>query len=87
VDRENNVYLILPGNSDSSLEIQQARADEGYKKFESVWRCEAGYDGEPLVDVQRLEVSDILSIFTRTAKDNEGRCEVVVLDFTLLGTV
>jgi hypothetical protein len=52
-----------------------------------VWRCEAGYDGEPLVDVQRLEVSDILSIFTRTAKDNEGRCEVVVLDFTLLGTV
>jgi hypothetical protein len=64
------------------MEILQARKDEGYVTFKSTWRSD-GFDGEPLVDVQRLEVSDILSVFTRTNKSIGGESKVVVLDFTL----
>lgn len=84
VDRENNVYLVLPGNSDSSLDVMQARRDEEYAEFRSIWRGD-GFDGEPLVDVQRLEASDVLSIFTRTSRGERGSGDVVVLDFTLPG--
>jgi len=77
VDRKNNVYLILPGNSDSSLSIM--RKDKVQEAFETIWSGE-GFDGEPLVDVQRLEESETLSVFTRT--EGEGR-SIVVLDFTL----
>jgi hypothetical protein len=83
VDRKNNVYLVLPGNSDSSLEILQARSEDKHEKFETVWRCENGYDGEPLVDVQRLETSDTLSLFTRTDKNGGGIRSVAVVDFYL----
>jgi hypothetical protein len=81
VDRDNNVYLILPGNSDSSLDIMQAEKD-GYGSFKSIWRSD-GYEGEPSVDVGRLEVSDVLSVFTRTAKNQDWKRSVVVLDFSL----
>jgi hypothetical protein len=81
VDRRSNVYLVLPGNSDSSLEIMLARKDE-HASFKSVWRKD-GYDGEPLVDVQRLEMSDVLSVFTRTSRNAGGESNVVVLDFIL----
>jgi D-alanine-D-alanine ligase-like ATP-grasp enzyme len=83
VDRENFIYLILPGNSDSSLEIMQASPKNDYKEFETVWRAEEGFDGEPLVDVQRLETSNVLSIFTRTSKNSDGISSIVVLDFQL----
>jgi len=76
------VYLILPGNLDSSLEIMRANEAEGYESFKSVWRSE-GYDGEPLVDVQRLEEEDVLSVFTRTCSDENRKRNVVVLDFGL----
>ncbi|CAG8982891.1 hypothetical protein HYALB_00002908 [Hymenoscyphus albidus] len=79
VDRESNVYLVLPGNSDSSLGVLQSQKSEGYARFEKIWTGD-GYDGEPLVDVQMLEVSNLLSIFTRTS----GKVrDVVVLDFVL----
>jgi hypothetical protein len=58
-----------------------ARKDEAYASFKSIWRSD-GYDGEPLVDVQRLEVSDVLSVFTRTSSRGGGS-NVVVLDFAL----
>jgi hypothetical protein len=83
VDRVNNVYLILPGNSDSSLDIMQAQKDD-YGTFKSIWRSD-GYEGEPLADVGRLEVSDVLSVFTRTAKSQDRNRSVVVLDFSLAG--
>ena len=82
VDRGNNVYLILPGNSDSSLEIMRARKGDSEVRFELIWRSK-GYDGEPLVDLQRLEASDVLSIFTRTEKNAKWLRSVVVLDFSL----
>jgi len=59
-----------------------ARKDEEYTRFASVWRGD-GFDGEPLVDVQRLETSDILSVFTRTSRSVISDSNVVVLDFTL----
>ena len=82
VDRNNNVYLVLPGNSDSSLSITKASKKEDYVNFDIIWRGDK-FDGEPLVDVQRLEGSDCLSIFTRTDRKGDGTKDVVVLDFSL----
>lgn len=82
VDREGDVYLVLPGNSDPNLSIMRARKEEQYSQFKPIWTWD-GFDGEPLVDVQRLETSDILSIFTRTSADVDGRRDVVVLDLLL----
>jgi hypothetical protein len=61
----------------------QAQKDD-YGTFKSIWRSD-GYEGEPLVDVGRLEASDVLSVFTRTAKNLDGKRSVVVLDFSLAG--
>lgn len=80
VDRKSNVYAILPGNTDSSLEIMQARKERNYARFEQVWLGH-GFDGEPLVDVQRLEISDDLSVFIGTSKEEDGIGSVVVIDF------
>jgi hypothetical protein len=74
------VLLILPGNTDSSLSVVRVKM-EGGLGFEMVWSGE-GYDGEPLVDVGRLEAEDVLSVFTRTDLQ-DGRRDVVVLDFDL----
>jgi hypothetical protein len=82
VDRNNNIYLILPGNADSSLSIVKGHAKDGYSKFETIW-ISHGFGGEPLVDVQRLETSNILSVFTRTERTTGGERDVVVLDFLL----
>lgn len=60
----------------------QAGKEDGYKKFESVWKGE-GFDGEPLVDEQRLEGEDVLSVFTRTSQKRDGKRDVVVLDFDI----
>ena len=79
------MYLVLPGNSDSSLEIMLARKDGECASIKPIWRSE-GYDGEPLVDVQRLEVSDVLSVFTRTSR-SVGEGKVIVLDFALPGAL
>ncbi|KAG4432010.1 hypothetical protein IFR05_012516 [Cadophora sp. M221] len=82
VDRKGDVYLVLPGNSDASLNIMRARKQEQYSRFEQVWMWD-GFDGEPLVDVRRLETSDVLSVFSRTSADVNGIRNVVVLDLLL----
>jgi len=57
------------------------RANKGgeYELFQTVWTGD-GFDGEPTIDIQRLEASEeaILSVFTRTKGDKRN---VVVLDF------
>ncbi|KAH8676683.1 hypothetical protein BGZ60DRAFT_403127 [Tricladium varicosporioides] len=80
VDKGSNVYLVLAGNSDNSLSILRLSKAQEYQAFDVVWAGN-GYDGEPLVDAQRLEVSGILSVFTRTAGESGRR--LVVLDFLL----
>ncbi|RDL34554.1 uncharacterized protein BP5553_07682 [Venustampulla echinocandica] len=65
VDRNSNVYVILPGNLDTSLSIFRGRKDEGYDNFELIW-TDDGYDGEPLVDVQRLEGTWVASASNAT---------------------
>jgi len=81
-DRESNVYLILPGNTDSSLSIVRGLKDDDYTLLKTIWTG-YGFDGEPSVDVQRLELHNELSVFTRTADDDKGGRNVVVLDFSL----
>lgn len=73
------MYLVLPGNLDSNLNIMQGGKDQKYECFETIWTGE-GFDGEPLVDVQRLEESAVLSVFTRTVGEES---DIVVLDFIL----
>lgn len=82
VDRQSNVYAILPGNTDSSLEIMQARKEHGYTNFEQIWMGH-GFDGEPLIDVQRFEIADELSVFIGISKGEDRTGSVVVLDFKL----
>lgn len=82
VDRKGDVYLVLPGNKDASLNIMRARKEEQYQTFVPVWMWD-GFDGEPLVDIQRLETSDVLSVFTRTNASVDGSRDVVVLDLHL----
>lgn len=82
VDRNSNVYLILPGNLDTSLSIVKGELKGGDWKLETIWARD-GFDGEPLVDVQRLEISNILSVFTRTDTNGNGQRHVVIIDFVL----
>lgn len=81
-DMESNLYAILPGNTNSSLTILKALKSQNHDQFEIVWKGD-GFDGEPLIDHMRLDESSILSVFTRTSKDENGNRRVVVLDFDL----
>ncbi|EKG21739.1 hypothetical protein MPH_00959 [Macrophomina phaseolina MS6] len=83
-DKESNLYVILPGNIDSSITVLQALKQEGYLNFKTLWRQD-GFDGEPLVDQARLDDQNILSIFTRTDENAEGKRKVVVIDIDLGG--
>jgi len=60
----------------------QGKWAHGHAKFETIWEAD-GFEGEPLVDNQRLEISDVLSVFTRTVKKSGWTREVVILDFDL----
>jgi hypothetical protein len=85
VGRKNDVFSVLPGNVDESLRVMSARKKAGSVEWKTVWRGD-GFDGEPCIDVGRLEFSDTLSIFTRrveVAEDGMTRRSVVVLDFDL----
>lgn len=76
------LYFVLPSNTDDKLSILKATASGGYKDWSTVWEAD-GYDGEPLIDEERLKTDGVLSVFTRTVlKNDEHRC-VVVLDFDI----
>ncbi|OMP83567.1 hypothetical protein BK809_0004948 [Diplodia seriata] len=81
-DKDSNVYAILPGNTDSSLSIVRASLVEGEMRFETVWRQD-GFDGEPLVDQAKMDDRGIISIFTRTDRDSDGKRKIVVIDVDL----
>ena len=81
-DKTNNIYLVLPGNTDSTLSIMKCSV-LGSGGFEEIWQSE-GFDGEPLVDIQRLETSNTLSVFSRMEKKRNGTGDIVVLEFDLL---
>lgn len=83
VDSKNNVYLALPGNTDSSLGIMKAQKKDGQVVFDLEWNG-VGFDGEPSIEIQKMDGGDEnLSIFTRTDKQEDGHRDVVVLDFNL----
>ncbi|KAF7923569.1 hypothetical protein BELL_0005g00220 [Botrytis elliptica] len=82
VDSKNNVYLALPGNTDSTLSIVKVHSKDGQVFFDLVWSA-SGFDGEPSVEIQEVEGGENLSIFTRTDKKEDGLRDVVVLDFDL----
>ena len=82
-DRKGFTYIVLPGNGDDSLKVK--RLDWKSEQFEQIWHGK-GYDGEPLVDLARLETEDVMSIFTRTNFDDDRQRQVVVLDIDLSQT-
>ncbi|KAF5878527.1 putative dockerin type 1 protein [Botrytis fragariae] len=83
VDSKNDVYLALPGNTDSTLSIVKVHSKDGQVFFDLAWSA-SGFDGEPSVEIQEVEGGgENLSIFTRTDKKEDGLRDVVVLDFDL----
>ncbi|KAI9741046.1 MAG: hypothetical protein M1834_002757 [Cirrosporium novae-zelandiae] len=80
VDRKNNVFFLLPSNTDSSLSLLASSPDSSYREVELLWKG-TGYDGEPLIDIERLKTEDILSVFTRIEPERGG--SLIVIDFHL----
>jgi len=84
-DKSGNVWIVLQDNISSRLYIIKASviAEHGKEKelVWDIWWSGDGFDGEPLIDEARLVDWDILSVFTRTDKDLNGRRDVVVMDF------
>lgn len=81
-DKQHNLYLLLPGNHDASLNIFRSPITMRDLTFQLVWSAD-GFDGEPLYDSDRLANDDGLSIFTRWQKNVAGEKDVVVLNFDL----
>ena len=92
-----HLYFVIPGNIDTSLTVLRRKGlnksigepyveveDVTYGPFEVMWQGE-GFDGEPLVDEERLCSGDrMLSVMTRTAVDSKSAVAmVVVLDWDL----
>jgi hypothetical protein len=81
VDRQNNLYFVLPGNHDYTLTLARSTRSSGYQDFEIVWKG-TGYCAEPLIDIQGIEDENILSVFT-ISHEQDGKRYVLVLDFAL----
>ncbi|GAB7347318.1 hypothetical protein MBLNU459_g3397t1 [Dothideomycetes sp. NU459] len=77
------LYLLLPGNTDSTLSLLRRRKRKdgpGYGPFTTLWQGQ-GFDGEPNIDRERLMDGDgVLSVFTRTSGSSRS---IVVLDFQI----
>lgn len=82
VDSKNDTYLILSGNTDSSLSIMKVGKKRDPSVFEVLWNG-YGFDGG-LQRRYRLNEGNVnLSIFTRTDKKVDGNRDIVILDFNL----
>jgi hypothetical protein len=82
VTNQNELFVILPSNADSTLSILRATEETAYSEFKVVWQSK-GFIAEPLVDIQRMEDNNVLSIFTQAVGEEDGMKQVVVLDFDL----
>ncbi|KAK1763162.1 hypothetical protein QBC33DRAFT_460102 [Phialemonium atrogriseum] len=83
ISRDGDLFAVLPDPSTAEMYIVRATKASNYSVQEEVW-VGRGLSGEPLVDVQRLEHDNVLSLFVRA--DVEGAAEkknVVVMDFAL----
>ncbi|KAI0127106.1 hypothetical protein BJ170DRAFT_724834 [Xylariales sp. AK1849] len=84
ISKDDDLYLILPDNVESTFSILRASKASEYAEYELVWRKDGFPPTEPLVDTTRLDYDNVLSIFTRAyGKELEDRINVVVLDFKL----
>ena len=84
IGKNNDLYLILPGNKTPALSILKATKEHKYSKYELVWRGDGFPPTEPQVDISRLDKENMLSIYTRKyAEGSEGKKNVVVVDFQL----
>lgn len=94
-----DIYFVIPGNTDTSLtllrrryhlpsgDLDRTELRNEYGPIETMWQ-QQGFDGEPLIDVQRLQTVDgRLSVMTRSAADViiKGP-EVLVLDWDITGS-
>lgn len=94
--RKGDIYFVIPGNTDPSLTVLRRKylpagegrgeihSFHGYGSSEILWQ-QYGFDGEPLIDVQRLHSADgRLSVMTRATQGmGQGGANVVVLDWDL----
>lgn len=80
MSRDGKLLILLPDQDRQTLTLLQTDEASGFSQFKELWKGD-GYWGEPLVDHQRLESQDILSVFTLQGIKQERN--VVVLDFSL----
>lgn len=79
VDRDNNLYALLPGNTNTIFTILRASIEDGYASWSVVFHKPC-FDGEPLFDRSRLSNENVASIIQRTSTIPRS---VVVLDLSL----
>lgn len=64
------------------MRILKASKSGGYTEYEELWTGH-GFSGEPLVDTSRLGADGVLSVFVKKDADDDGKRDIVVLDFQL----
>ncbi|KAL2840279.1 hypothetical protein BJY01DRAFT_21036 [Aspergillus pseudoustus] len=81
--REGDIYILLPEPATRTLKLFKSPKESDFLHFAEIWAGE-GFLGEPLVDRQRLENDNVLSVFTlRVGVELSLERNVVVLDFVL----
>ncbi|KAI0169982.1 hypothetical protein GGR52DRAFT_490120 [Hypoxylon sp. FL1284] len=87
VSKEDDLYLILPDNTESTLTVLKASKATAYSEYELVWQKSGFPPTEPLVDTTRLDYDGVLSVFTRSKTalyaNSTAKFDVVILDFQI----
>ena len=85
VSKDDNLYFVLPGTSSATLTLLKASRSDDYSTHELVWRKEGYPPTEPLIDTERLDYDNVLSVYTRATVEGQpgAKNSVVVLDFQL----
>lgn len=83
VSKDGDLFAILPDPATETFHIVKLTKASCYCSHEEVW-VGKGLSGEPLVDTQRLEHDNVLSLFVRsTVEGSPAKKNVIIIDFEL----
>lgn len=83
VSKDGDLFAVLPDSKIGVMRIIKITKASSYSSHEEVW-LGTGLSGEPLIDTQRLEHDNVLSLFARfMVEDTSPRQTVAVIDFQL----
>lgn len=78
MDRQSNLYFVLPGNHHPTLTVARSTRSTDYRDYVVLWEG-TGYIAEPHIEIKDIDHGSILSIFTVSAEE-DGKAYVIVLD-------